>query len=507
MSASKDSAARAELRQRYAEVRAATDALREGLSPEDCVVQSMTEASPIQWHLAHTSWFFETFVLARAVPGYRPFDPHFGYLFNSYYETVGERVARPRRGLQTRPGLSEVLAYRAHVDREMGALLERGGERVTGDAAAVVELGLNHEQQHQELMLTDLKHLLSFNPLRPAYRPGAAPAGGGEVARLRWIPHPEGLRWIGTGGERGFAFDNEGPRHREFLEAFEIATRPVTVGEFLEFVEDEGYDRPGPWLSDGWEAVQRHGWIAPLYWEWRDGAWWTFTLGGMRPLEESEPVAHVSFYEADAYARWAGARLPTEAEWETAAGGLAVEGNFVEDGALHPRPTPGPGPQTCAGPQAMFGDVWEWTASSYAPYPGFRPPPGALGEYNGKFMCNQLVLRGGSCALAAQPLARFVPQLLLPRRALADERDPAGARRVGTESGQNLHDSPSTGGAALPCRRTVRSQDRISTIRPRRAELPCPAGESWRFCPDSVWSASPCATCSRRWSCRRCRCS
>jgi ergothioneine biosynthesis protein EgtB len=376
---------------RYRAVRAATEGLAAPLSPEDCTAQSMPDASPVKWHLAHTSWFFETFVLEAAAPGHRPLEPAYRVLFNSYYHSVGEQHFRPERGLITRPGLAEVHAYRRHVDAHVLALLEHG--RLGPAQLAVVELGLQHEQQHQELILTDLKHLLSRNPLAPVYRP-RAPERPGKATPLAWSTFPAGLREIGHAGP-GFAFDNEGPRHRVFVHAFALASRAVTNAEYLAFVADRGYERPELWLADGWATREREGWRAPLYWTEQGGAWQRFTLAGRLPVAMEEPVAHVSAYEADAYARWAGARLPTEAEWEVAAAGAPVAGNFVESGRLEPAPAVGPGPAQ------LFGDVWEWTSSAYAPYPGYRPPPGALGEYNGKFMANQLVLRGGSCATPA----------------------------------------------------------------------------------------------------------
>lgn len=386
-----------DLSRRYIAVRAATRALTDPLEIEDYGLQSMPDASPAKWHLAHTTWFFETFVLAPQVPDYRPFHPRFGYLFNSYYETVGSMHPRPQRGLLTRPTVAQVQRYRDRVDNDLLALLQRG---VDDEIAAVIEIGLHHEQQHQELVLTDLKHGLSCNPLRPVYQRSPSPSPA-EISPVSWIEHPGGVMEIGHVGD-GFCFDNEQPRHRTYLQPFAIASRLVTCGEFLEFMADDGYRRPELWLSAGWATVREQGWRAPLYWS-REGespteGWQQFTLSGMRPVDPAEPVCHLSLFEADAFARWSGHRLPTEAEWEIACGPRPVRGNLVESGALHPLPlgrTEGPGPHQA------FGDVWEWTCSAYAPYPGFRPLDGALAEYNGKFMCNQLVLRGGSCATPA----------------------------------------------------------------------------------------------------------
>ncbi|MGC4122196.1 MAG: ergothioneine biosynthesis protein EgtB [Myxococcales bacterium] len=376
----------------YLTVRAATEDLCKTLEPEDYVVQSMPEASPAKWHLGHTSWFFETFLLREHLRGYEPYDPSWAFLFNSYYEAAGPRIARASRGMLTRPTVEEVVAYRHHVDSRMEDLLRKLDESRLSDLVPSILLGLHHEQQHQELLLTDLKHAFSLNPLEPAYRHLPAPCEGAAMPHA-WAAFPEGLRWLGYHG-LGFSYDHERPRHRVFLEAYQLATRLVTNAEFQGFVEDGGYRRPELWLSEGWEQVQRHGWRAPLYWrDAGDGTWRTFTLGGARPLAPAEPVCHVSYYEADAFARWAKARLPTEAEWEIAANHLDVEGNFVESGRLHPCAA-GPGGEAIA---QLFGDVWEWTASPYAPYPGFQPEPGAFGEYNGKFMVNQMVLRGGSC--------------------------------------------------------------------------------------------------------------
>jgi ergothioneine biosynthesis protein EgtB len=376
----------------YASVRAASVDLAAGLSPEDCAVQSMPDASPVKWHLAHVTWFFETFLLEACLPGYRPFDPAFRVLFNSYYNAVGPKHPRPERGMLTRPPLEDILAYRRHVDQGMQALLAR--KELPAATRELVELGMNHEQQHQELILTDLKHLLSRNPLKPAYQK-PWPLTPIESRRRGWISHAGGNYDIGHAGT-GFHFDNEAPRHRVWLDAFLIATHPVTHGDFIEFVEDGGYRRPELWLSAGWDMVNARGWQAPEYWEKRDGGWHTFTLHGMVPVDAQTPVCHVSFYEAEAFARWANERLPTEAEWEVAARDAPVDGNFVESGALHPlalRESPEDGT-----PAQIYGDVWEWTRSDYGPYPGFRAAAGAVGEYNGKFMSSQYVLRGGSCA-------------------------------------------------------------------------------------------------------------
>lgn len=376
------------LRARWASVRANTMALAEPLSPEDCQAQAAPFASPVKWHLAHTTWFFETFVLERASPRFVPFHPAFRELFNSYYVGVGPMWQRPQRGVLTRPGWSDVLAYRAHVDAGVAALLTQGS--LDGATLARVELGLNHEEQHQELIVTDLKYLLGANPLAPVYREGA-PARKAVAPRLAWTAFEGGVTEIGHAGD-AFAFDNETPRHRVFLEPFELASRPATNAEWLAFVDDGGYARPELWMSEGWDAVRSQGWSAPHHWRTRGGERVEFTLAGERALDPAEPACHVSWYEADAFARWCGARLPTEAEWEHAARGVAVDGHFADSRALHPR---------CAGSQPlaqMFGDVWEWTSSAYSPYPGYRPWEGDIGEYNGKFMSNQLVLRGGSCA-------------------------------------------------------------------------------------------------------------
>ncbi|HEU5102880.1 MAG TPA: ergothioneine biosynthesis protein EgtB [Roseiflexaceae bacterium] len=370
----------------YRAVRGFTETLCEPLATEDYIIQSMPDVSPTKWHIAHTSWFFETFLLSPALPGYQPFHERFSYLFNSYYNAVGDRWSRPQRGLLSRPTVAEIYDYRRYIDEHMLNLLDRIDSLPVDPT--VVELGLHHEQQHQELLLTDIKHVFAINPLRPVYREHKRPATH-TAAPLHWTSYPEGVFEIGYDGQ-AFAFDNEFPRHRVFVEAFELGSRLVTNGEYLEFIAGGGYHQPLLWLSDGWASVQAQGWQAPLYWEQIDGEWWQFTLSGMRRVEPSEPVCHVSFYEADAYARWAGARLPSEAEWEIAAASSPTAGNFVEDGYYHPIPAGRAG--------QLFGDVWEWTASPYTSYPGYHPVEGALGEYNAKFMCNQMVLRGGSCA-------------------------------------------------------------------------------------------------------------
>ncbi|MGH8214275.1 MAG: ergothioneine biosynthesis protein EgtB [Rhodanobacteraceae bacterium] len=380
----------------YAHVRDRTAALCVSLAPEDTVPQSMPDASPAKWHLAHTTWFFEEFVLGRFAPGYRRVHEGWDYLFNSYYQTVGPMHARPRRGLLTRPTLDEVRNYRAHVDGSMRRLLAEQSD--DPELLARVTLGLHHEQQHQELMLTDLQHLFSMNPLEPAY--GGSPALPLSAAvELRFMTGRQGIVEIGHAGD-GFAYDNEGPRHRELLHPHAIANRCVTNAEFREFIDGGGYDNPVLWLSEGWDTVSREGWKHPLYWD--DALETAFTLAGRRAIEPAAPVCHISFFEADAFARWAGARLPTEAEWEASAQALGVQGNFADAGVLRPLPAGASRADSQAGaPVQMFGDVWEWTASPYVGYPGYRPDAGAIGEYNGKFMCGQWVLRGGSCATPA----------------------------------------------------------------------------------------------------------
>jgi ergothioneine biosynthesis protein EgtB len=384
------------LGRRFRAIRTVSSRLCETLSAEDCAAQSMPDASPAKWHLAHTTWFFETFLLKSFDPGYDVFHLRFEFLFNSYYNSVGEQYSRPDRGLLTRPSLDEIGRYRDYVDLGVSALLEDPG-RLTAEALDVVELGLNHEQQHQELLLTDVKHLLSQNPLAPVYRQTKEPTPV-AIRSLEFHTFEGGLVEIGHESEAravGFSFDNESPRHSVFLEPYALASRPIRNGEFAAFVQDGGYRRPEFWLSEGWAKMTEERWSVPLYWH-RDGdRFATFTLSGIRPLRMEEPVCHVSFFEADAFARWAGCRLPLEAEWEHAAQSVPVEGNFLEGGRFHPDAAPSR--RVHDELLQLYGDVWEWTVSAYAAYPGYRAAAGALGEYNGKFMSSQMVLRGGSC--------------------------------------------------------------------------------------------------------------
>ena len=381
---------RASILDRYRAVRSTTERLAAPLQIEDYVLQAMPDVSPTRWHLAHVTWFFETFILAPHAAGYRVYDDRYRFLFNSYYNAVGPQFSRPDRGHLSRPTVAEVYAYRAHVDRAMAEFIERGAERALAACGEILTLGLHHEQQHQELILTDIKYNLGLNPLRPAYHATAVPRD--RVApKCQWIELPGGVRLIGHEGS-GFAFDNECPRHGVLLPPWALASRPVTNGEYREFVDDGGYRDWRHWLSDGWRVVQERGWQAPLYWEQQDGEWMVQTLSGPMPIDPEAPVAHVSYLEADAFARWRGARLPTEAEWEAAATPEPVTGHFMDAGIYHPLPADGDGFVQ------LYGDVWEWTASSYTPYPGFRPLDGPATEYNGKFMVGQMVLRGGSCA-------------------------------------------------------------------------------------------------------------
>lgn len=380
-----DSDDRQNWRAAIAAVRARTVKLAQPLSPEDMQAQSMPDASPAKWHLAHTTWFFDEFVLGPA--GASPPAPEgTRYLFNSYYEAVGERHPRPDRGLITRPGAAEILDWRAAMDEALDRFCQTASTATFAAAAPLIELGLNHEEQHQELLLMDILSLFARHPLAPAYRTDLAPAAG-EARAAKWIVHEGGLYESGA-GPSGFAFDNERPRRRTWVEPFSLADRLVTSGDWLAFMADGGYANSTLWLSDGWDSVRRESWHAPFHWRESEDGWSQVTLAGLEAVDPAAPVVHVSYYEADAFARWAGARLPTEAEWEAVAEPLPVEGNFLENDIL--RPTPGPAPQ-------MFGDVWQWTSSAYGPYPGFQPGAGAVGEYNGKFMSGKFVLKGGAC--------------------------------------------------------------------------------------------------------------
>ncbi|MDJ0911218.1 MAG: ergothioneine biosynthesis protein EgtB [Woeseiaceae bacterium] len=370
------------LAERYRRVRALSLALTETLAPEDTVVQSMPDVSPTKWHLAHVTWFFERFVLQAHAPSYVRLNDAYDFIFNSYYYTAGQMHARPRRGLLSRPTFDEIKHYREHVDESMLRLIEQ--KQGDGKLEFLITLGLNHEQQHQELLLTDIKHVLSCNPIQPAFDPDLPVPDSTEPDELTFTEGPSGVQTVGA-DDSGFAFDNETPRHEALVQPHAVADRLITNGEYRRFIDDGGYRKSELWLSDGWAAVNEHGWHAPLYWS--DDHRMEFTLAGPRYVDDSAPVTHVSFYEADAYARWAGARLPTEFEWELAARDKPVEGNLLESGLL----------QTASGKGQFYGDVWEWTSSPYTPYPGFKPLAGSLGEYNGKFMSNQMTVRGGSC--------------------------------------------------------------------------------------------------------------
>ena len=397
------------LLEKYRKVRDFSAHLCRNLEPEDYVVQSMPDVSPTKWHLAHTSWFFETFVVKVWMQRYRSEVPQYAYLFNSYYNAAGDMHRRDLRGLISRPTVAETYRFRESIDECVVKLLEEADDALLAEIEPVLTLGLHHEQQHQELLVADIKHVFSQNPLYPVF---AAVAGIDDPGRARdgkaqkrpgstipattpqhFVEFDEQIVSIGHDGH-GFFYDNEGPRHRALVPAFSLSNRQITNGEYLAFMEAGGYTRPEFWLSLGWTTVNEQRWQAPLYWVQRDGAWWNFTLSGFRPVNEAEPVTHISYFEADAYANWDGARLPTEFEWERAAADVPIDGNFVDTERFHPAPA-GSGADSL---QQMFGDVWEWTRSAYLPYPGYRAVPGALGEYNGKFMCNQMVLRGGSCA-------------------------------------------------------------------------------------------------------------
>ena len=382
------------LSQEYCHVRVASEALCDPLETEDYGIQTMADVSPPKWHLAHVSWFFETFVLKPHLRGYREFHPQFAHLFNSYYETVGSFHPRAKRGLLSRPLVKEVYAYRAHVDRAMERLFETPA---AGDDAVrdLIRLGLNHEQQHQELLITDIKHIFACSPLQPRYPTDRAAVRAAPP--LDWVEIRPGIYEVGHSGQEAFGFDNEFPRHHVFLNGFRLASRPVTNGEYLAFINAGGYRQVDLWLSEAWKRLRETGWRAPLYWAPTQDGWQQRTLAGWAPIDPGAPVCHLSYYEADAYARWRGKRLPTEAEWEVAAADLPVVGNFADDRVFRPLAAD----SDAGGLQQMFGDVWEWTQSAYTGYPGFRAQRGFLGEYNGKFMCSQLVLRGGSCATPA----------------------------------------------------------------------------------------------------------
>jgi ergothioneine biosynthesis protein EgtB len=403
---------------RFHQIRDFTSSLCAGLEPEDYVVQSMPDVSPTKWHLAHTTWFFETFILKKFSPGYRSKSPQYAYLFNSYYNAAGDMHRRDLRGLISRPTVKEAQRYRASIDSHIDNLLSSADEKLLDEIEPILVLGIHHEQQHQELLVTDIKHVFAQNPLYPVFREPktggrSSATPGSQSSPLQFVDFDEALVHIGHDG-RGFAYDNEGPRHRALVPAFSLASRPVTNGEYMAFIEDNGYVRPELWLSLGWMTVNEQRWQAPLYWTKQDGAWWNFTLSGFRPVDESDPVTHVSYFEADAYANWSGARLPTEFEWERAALDYPLAGNFVEDENFHPRALSAAGADRRL--HQMFGDVWEWTRSAYSPYPGYRAAPGALGEYNGKFMCNQYVLRGGSCATSRSHIRRTYRNFFQPEK-------------------------------------------------------------------------------------------
>jgi ergothioneine biosynthesis protein EgtB len=384
---------------RFHEVRNFSARLAENLAPEDCVVQSIPDVSPTKWHLAHTTWFFETFILKKWVAGYRDAVPEYAYLFNSYYNAAGAMHRRDLRGLISRPTVDEAKKYRASVNADIDELVSNADEKLFREIEPLLILGIHHEQQHQELLVTDIKHVFAQNPLYPVFSPRkieSEPDGRKiDIRPLEFIEFDETTTEIGHDGN-DFCYDNELPRHRALVLPFALANRLITNAEYLEFMRDHGYSRSEFWLSLGWTTVNEQNWRAPLYWIERDGEWWNFTLSGLRKVDPNEPVTHLSYFEADAYANWAGARLPTEFEWERAAAKIDIEGNFVEREQFHPVPLNQSPPDRQLA--QMFGDVWEWTRSSYSPYPGYRAGPGALGEYNGKFMCNQYVLRGGSCA-------------------------------------------------------------------------------------------------------------
>jgi ergothioneine biosynthesis protein EgtB len=374
-------------------IRSFTEELTDPLETEDFVIQVATHGSPVKWHLAHSSWFFEAFLLSKAVKDYESLHPCYAYLFNSYYLQAGDPHCRHKRGNLSRPTVKEIFEYRAYVNEQVGRFIKESDDETFRKWAEVIEIGLNHEQQHQELLVTDLKLMLGQNPLWPAYLDRSTRPKAVDPGPLNWIPLEEGVVEIGHPGG-GFAYDNEFPRHKTYIREGALTNRLITNGEYLEFMEDGGYQNSALWLDEGFSLIQEENWTAPLYWVNKEGNWHHFTLCGLEEINPHEPVTHISYFEADAYARWRGCRLPTEQEWETAAAALPVDGSFVESRHFHPSGVTAPGD----GLHQMFGEAWQWTSSSYSPYPGYKPFPGALGEYNGKFMCNQYVLRGGSCA-------------------------------------------------------------------------------------------------------------
>ena len=409
---------------RFREVRNFTHRLAENLAPEDCVVQSMPDVSPTKWHLAHTTWFFETFILKKWMPGYRDAVPEYAYLFNSYYNAAGAMHRRDLRGLISRPTVEDAKKYRVSVDSDIDELVSNADDELFREIEPILTLGIHHEQQHQELLITDIKHVFAQNPLYPVFQrrdigkdkidPPLPSYGATGIEPLKFVEFDEATIEIGHDGD-GFSYDNEGPSHHALILPFSLADRLITNREYLQFMADNGYSRSEFWLSLGWTTINEQSWRAPLYWIERDGEWWNFTLSGLRKIDSREPVTHLSYFEADAYANWAGARLPTEFEWERAAAKIEIEGNFVETERFHPAPL-----RARAGSdgdfQQMFGDVWEWTRSSYSPYPAYRAEPGALGEYNGKFMCNQYVLRGGSCATSRTHIRKTYRNFFQPEK-------------------------------------------------------------------------------------------
>ena len=403
-----DRHSREHLIERFKAIRDFSHQLTEPLEIEDFVVQAMENTSPTKWHLAHVSWFYETFLLDKVYDNYESLHPQYAYIFNSYYLQTGEPHTRSKRGLLTRPTVREVFEFRDYVNKEVLNFLENATEEQLEEYGPVIEIGNNHEQQHQELMITDFKYMFAQNPLYPSYKDLELPESK-EVPPLNWVAFDDGIYHIGNKGDE-FTYDNEHPQHREFLEAFELSDRLITNREYMEFMNDGGYERSELWLDDGWATVNEKNWDSPLYWNKRNGEWYYYTLSGLRKVDPNEPVTHISYYEADAFARWAGARLATEAEWEVAAGELPYTGNFVEEGHFHPRPLQ----DSTSGLKQMYGDVWEWTKSAYDAYPGYEPLPGALGEYNGKFMCSQYVLRGGSCATSETHIRKTYRNFFYP---------------------------------------------------------------------------------------------